>query len=118
MSVPVWDVGLPQVLLVDGASGTLPDVILRTPMDAGPAKQRRRFTAGPEPFKGHIKVTDAQFATFSTFYNTTLLGGSLRFSWTHPKTDAACEMRFTAAPTWSVIEPDCTRIEMSLEVLP
>lgn len=118
MSVPEWDTDLPQELLLDGYSESLPDVTIKSDMDAGPAKVRRRFTAGVTPVSGFILVTSTQLATFITFYNSTLLGGSLRFTWTEPPAyTVQCEMRFTAVPTWTKVE-DVYKISMSLEIMP
>jgi len=84
MSIPVWPASLPQRLLIKSYSESPADVLLRTSMDFGPAKVRRRGTAGPRPVSGSIIVTAAELATFKTFFNTTLLGGSLRFRWRDP----------------------------------
>jgi len=87
-------------------------------MDAGPAKVRRRFTAGVTPVAGTMIMTAAQLATFETFFNTTLLGGTLRFSWTKPPAHTvACEMRFTEVYTQTKVEDDY-EVSLSLEVLP
>ncbi|QLH37711.1 MAG: hypothetical protein HWD60_00095 [Defluviicoccus sp.] len=42
----VWPSSLPQKPLVDGFSETAPNLVVRSPMDVGPAKVRRRATAG------------------------------------------------------------------------
>ena len=116
--IPAWHAGLPQALFVAGYSQSPPDIALKSPMDAGPPKVRRRFTAGIAPVAGTMIMTAAQLITFQTFYNTTLLGGSLRFSWTTPPAHSvACEMRFTAVPTWTKIESEY-EVNLSLEVLP
>ena len=116
--IPAWNAGLPQTLFVPGYSQSPPDIALKSPMDAGPDKVRRRFTAGIAPVAGTMIMTAAQLVTFQTFYNTTLLGGSLRFSWTTPPAHSvACEMRFTAVPTWTKIESEY-EVNLSLEVLP
>lgn len=119
MAVPNWHTDLPQTLFVSGYSQTYPNVAIKSEMDAGPAKVRRRFTAGVEPVSGTMIMTAAQLATLDTFYNTTLLGGALRFSWTKPPAhSAACEMRFTEPPTWTAIDPGMYEVNMSFEVLP
>ena len=117
MSIPAWPVSLPQKLLISGAGGAPPDIALRSAVDAGPAKVRRRFTAGIEPVKGEMLLTYAQWSTFQTFYNATTLGGSLRFSWAHPLTSAAVEMRFTSAPAWAA-DGRLIKLSLSLEILP
>jgi len=119
MSIPAWDNSLPQYLVAKGYGQSPPAVTIKSEMDAGPAKVRRRFTAGVSPVSGTMIMTAAQLATFDTFFNTTLLGGSLRFSWTKPPVhSAACEMRFTEVPNWTSLGGDNYEVSLSLEVLP
>jgi hypothetical protein len=119
MAIPAWHVALPQTLLMDGYSESAPDVLLRTGMDFGPAQVRRRGTAGPRPVTGSIIVTAAQLATFKTFFNATLLGGALRFSWVDPVDGVtAVEMRFTKAPSWQAVSEALFDISLELEILP
>jgi len=116
-----WPTTLPQEMLVDGYNRTAANGILRSDMDAGPAKVRRRFTSAPQVIAGSIFVTAAQLALFKTFYNTTSLGGSLRFDWVDPDNGTtAVEMRFAAPPTWAPQggSEEYWVIEMALEVLP
>ena len=118
MAIPAWPGALPQELLVNGYSQSFPDITIKSNVDAGPAKVRRRFTAGVEPVSGTMIMTTAQLATLDTFFNTTLLGGSLRFSWTKPPAHSvACEMRFTEVPSWTKVEGDY-EVSLSFEVLP
>jgi len=119
MSIPSWPVSLPQTLFIEGYKQSLPDVTMKSDMDAGPAKVRRRFTAGVTPVSGTQKYTAAQLSTFQSFFEDTLLGGSLRFSWTKPPAHTeACEMRFTAAPTFTALGDGIYQVELALEVLP
>jgi hypothetical protein len=63
-------------------------------------------------------LTETQLTTFKTFYNTTLLGGTLRFSWREPLDPlTAAEYRFVQPPEWSSREGDYL-VSMKLEVLP
>lgn len=119
MSVPVWPVTLPQILLVSGYQEGARDNNLRSAMDSGPAKVRRRATAAVRPVKGKLVMTAAQLEIFKSFYADDLLDGSLRFSWTEP-TDSgtAAEMRFKEAPAWSAVDPGVYEVNMSLEILP
>jgi hypothetical protein len=80
----LWPEVLPQYLQVSGFSEQLADQLIRTQMDAGPAKARRRFTAAPRPLTGDIIVTAAQLAFFRTWYASVIMGGSLRFGWVEP----------------------------------
>jgi hypothetical protein len=119
MSIPAWPSELPQRLIVSGYNEGLPDVMLRTQMAVGPAKQRRRGTAGPRPVNGHQVHTSAQLTAFKTFFNTTLLGGTLRFSWVDPLDGTtANEMRFVETPSISAISGSLFQVQMKLEVMP
>lgn len=118
MSVPSWPTTLPQQLFVNGYSQSFAETTIKSDMDAGPAKVRRRFTAGVEPVSGTMLLTETQLGYLRTFFVDTLLGGSLRFSWTKPPAHStACEMRFTAPPSWTKVEGDY-EVNLSLEVLP
>jgi len=78
----LWPEILPQN--ISGYSGAPGDGLIRTSMDAGPPKVRRRFTAVLEPVSGYIVVTPEQFTFFRTWYDNVLLNGALRFGWVHP----------------------------------
>lgn len=117
-----WPIGLPQHLLVAGYRETLPDVALRTQMDAGPSKVRRRYTTNSRPIQARvIPMTAAQVAIFKEFFNDSLAGGTLAFDWLDPITQEAVEMRFVTPPP-----PDIQAVEsstlfdvtMNLEILP
>lgn len=119
MTIPAWPATLPQNLLVDGFQNSPPDLILRSSMEVGPAKQRRRATAGVRPVQGKIIVNETQLAEFIEFFDDDLLSGSLRFSWVDPLDGAtAVEMRFTEVPPWTPVDPGIYEIVMSLEILP
>lgn len=118
MSVPVWPITLPQQLFVNGYSQSFAETTIKSEMDAGPAKVRRRFSAGIEPVSGTMLITETQLGYLRTFFEDTLLGGSLRFSWTKPPAHiTACEMRFTAPPSWTKVDGEY-EIQLTLEILP
>lgn len=115
----VWPVGLPQLVLRDGYAETEPDVIRRTEMDEGPAKQRPRFTVGIRPFLVQIEVDVDQVATFQTFYEDTLKDGTIPFSWKHPRTQVNTDFRFVGQPQKMRMQGARNwRITMALEVMP
>lgn len=93
-----WPDTLPQAWLNEGYQETLPDVMIRTQMDAGPAKVRRRFTCQVTPIKARLLLTTTEKGYLETFFNTTTAGGSLSFTFPH---DGADVLRFTKAPTFS-----------------
>lgn len=115
--MPAWPGVLPRVPLL-GTVETAPDLVVRTQMDAGPAKLRRRFTAGVRTFDAEFLLSEAQVAALDDFYVTATAGGSVRFDHVHPRTDATVEMRFTAPPAYEQITPSRWRARLKLEVMP
>lgn len=117
MSVPVWPTTLPTELLQRGYNQSAADVLLRSELDTGPAKVRRRYTAGVQPVTGNTVLSESQLGTLRTFYDTTLLGGSLRFSWKDPVSLVAKEFRFTSPIKW-IINSGWYDVSLELEMLP
>lgn len=113
---------LPPVM-VSGASLTLPQQTIRTQMDYGPAKVRRRTSSDVVPVAGQITISASQRDTLLEFYTTTTAGGSLPFLMTDPIRGFVAEFRFAAQPQ---IRPLNTRTasgyklvaQISLEQLP
>jgi len=113
----IWPETLPQILLLEGFAASPRDSVIRSQMEYGPAKVRRRTTSGPRPIQGNLILTVDQFATFRGFYEDDLLGGSLRFDWVEPETGDPVEMRFQEAPSWIRVE-QFYNVSLSLEILP
>lgn len=110
-----WPSGLPQKPLLDGFSEGKQDIILRTEMDVGPAKRRRRYTWAPARFAVSLVCTTAQVATFETFVETTLNGGVDAFDWTHPRTGAAISLAIIGPYQWTPLGAGYWRTTLQLE---
>lgn len=52
----LWPISLPQVMILDGLQGQRRSNVIRTSMDAGPQKARRRYTVASKDFDGAIIV--------------------------------------------------------------
>lgn len=103
MANAIWPASLPQYVLQQGFSEKEPDTMLETQMEAGPPKARRRFTTDYREFTVALQMSAAQRATFQTFFNTTVKGGSLPFDWVDPVTQGAATFRFRKpAPQWAI----------------
>jgi len=113
-----WPASLPQSPLIAGFEEDVPETALRTEMDAGPAKLRRRFTASVRPIKYPLILTETQVATLDTFYVTTMQAGTLPFTHTHPRTGAAINARFTKAPKYQPFKDDLWTTILEWEILP
>jgi hypothetical protein len=118
MANDVWPSTLPQKPLVDGYGEDFPENTIRTEMEVGPAKLRRRSTAAPKKITISFLMTQIQVATFETFFNTTLSSGSLPFDWAHPRTGVTESFRFMKPPQIRPASGLLWKVALELEELP
>lgn len=113
-----WPSGLPQKPLAEGFAEQPQPNILRSDMDVGPAKMRKRYTSVIRVYGMELLLTTAQVATLETFYYTTL-GCVDEFDWLDHRTGAAASYRFRSAPSYSLAgAPGYWRTSLDLEALP
>lgn len=77
--IPSWPLDLPQRVLANGYSEGLPDGRLRTAMETGISKSRRRFSSAPKPVAASFRVTLDQKARIERFWDEEIAGGALPF---------------------------------------
>jgi len=116
----VWPASLPQNPQ-KGFVETGGVLILRTSMDAGPAKQRRRGKMS-STMEVNFLMTTAQVSTFKTFVENTILGTS-RFGFTHPRTKTVEEVRIVPQSEGVLYNiqytaPEYWTVSFKLEILP
>lgn len=71
--MPTWrDTSLPLAFDRDSFDHALQDGVLKTSMEVGPPKRRRRVTASVEPLSGTMRLSTAQWQELDTFYNDTV----------------------------------------------
>jgi hypothetical protein len=114
----LWPEDLPQSPLTDGLQETLADNLLRTKMEQGPDKRRRRSTDAPAKITAQFLLDTAQCAVLETFYGETLAGGAKRFRFTHPRRGTLVFCRFTQPPEYAALNGGYFRARLMLEVLP
>ncbi len=114
-----WPANLPQCFVV-GYSDGLGDGLIEAQPDVGPPISRRRSSAAVRPLSGSMRMTRAQIATLKTFFDTTLLGGSLPFNFTDPTYGSTILVKFAKGkqPTWQQSAPGIYRVNINLAVLP
>ena len=112
-----WPATLPPPA-INTLNDSLPENRLKTNMDKGPAKIRRRTTANTYPLSFVLKLTDAQWATLKTFYTDTLYSGVDPFDMNHPTDGTPLSCRFVEPPQRSDMEGIIWNVPISLEVLP
>lgn len=117
-----WPVGVPSQPLSTSIQEAGIGGALRTPMETGPAKQRRRYTAEARALRFAIPMTRAQSVLFEAWFDATLGAGVLPFEFTHPRSQATVTLRFIAGPDAYQIqwEPggQTVQVACSCEVMP
>ena len=93
---------------------TPPDRVIRSKMDIGPDKLRRRSSSAVRKLTLALTLTDALMQEFDDFY---LDNDSLQFTFTDPRTDTDVQARFTSVPEYSRRET-IWDVSVQLEILP
>lgn len=115
--MPTWPVTLPAPAL-NSLQESPPNNVLRTQMDKGPDKVRRRTTANIRPISFTLLLTPAQIQILDDFYTTETYSGTERFDYVHPRTDEDCVARFVQPPQYNEREGVIYSCSVSLEILP
>jgi len=111
---PTWPNTLPEWPVNNRFSIDPQELTVRSSMDTGPAKVRRRFTAAVYTIKAQYILTSDQWATLLTFYEDY---PSTAFTYKRPDTGDNVDARFVKAPSVSV-DANSYRVTVELEVLP
>ena len=96
-----WPSSLPTDILTDGFSQKARPNSIRTQMEAGLDKVRRRYTSEIVDSAVSMVMTFTQYSALEVFYNTTLQGGTLSFNFTDPADDTEYEYQFLDTPGYS-----------------
>lgn len=118
MTTPVWPSSLPQNPQLIGFQESGQGATVRTQMDAGPAKVRRRFTIEVRNISIALVMTTAQVATFESFWTSTISYGALAFDWSDFRTSAAQTYRIASRPAYAALGGGYWRVDLQLETVP
>lgn len=115
-----WPASLPQVPQ-KGYSEDIGLNVLRTPMDSGPAKMRRRAKK-PDTLNVSFLLTTTQAESLKSFVLDTLQGVA-RFGFPHPRTNQTVEARIIPSQDGIYYKlqyaaPGYYSASMQLEILP
>ena len=113
-----WPVSLTQGPLLSSYQEEFPDILLRSTMDMGPAKVRRRFTAGVTKITASYILDATDLDTFETFYRTTINSGATAFNYPHPRTLASVVARITKPPSYTPVSGTHYMVDLEMEILP
>lgn len=112
-----WPVLLPAPAL-NSLSEAPPNNVIRSSMDKGVAKTRRRTTASTRPISFGLVLTPAEIIILDSFYTDDTFSGSEEFTYIHPRTGTTCTARFLEPPSWQEREGVCYGANIQLEILP
>lgn len=112
-----WPSGLPETLHVQGYSEEGPDLLLRSEMGNGIAKQRPKATQGVEPVSGTMIVTTAEKATLKTFLRDTVRYGGVAIRW-DLRGGGDEIVRLTGPESYEALGGGQWRVSFELEVMP
>lgn len=115
--MPAWPAQLPPPAL-NTLTESPPNNTLRSSMDKGPEKVRRRTTANTRPLSFVLMLTPALLQVLDDFFVMDTYSGSEEFDYTHPRTGAACTARFVGEPEYQDREGQVYATSVSLEILP
>jgi len=134
--MPKWPSGLQQNLNVENFSNSMQDALLRSSVDAGPSKVRRRFSAVTEYVQGSIIIDtniankvfedgvyelgvymDKGYTFFIDFWKNKIKYGAIPFEWKHPLTEEPATFRLK---NWRISArlPMYYVVDLDLEILP
>jgi len=110
-----WPGSLPQTPLVQGYVQSYKDTAIRSTMDQGPDKLRRRVTKPLRLVQMQFMMTLAQVQTLRTFYNTTIQGIGL-VDMTDSLTGVTTNYRFVGPPSFNFVEANNWAVGITFEV--
>jgi hypothetical protein len=114
-----WPNELPKPAL-SGYSIEPQNAVIKTQMEAGPARYRKRYTAVPMDVRGSVFLSPAQMAIFKTFYQTTINFGADWFTFDGLNTGEGytigSEAHFTEPYKASIGDRGYWNVSFSLEV--
>lgn len=114
-----WPPSLPVNFQISGYQRTVADGRIRSSVDSGVPKVRRRTTASAGLISGSMVFSSAQKVTFEDFFEVTTLGGTLPFNMPDQENGGTHLVRFgEQAPTVSRFAHEHWLVSFTLEALP
>lgn len=113
-----WPGTLQQVINEQGFTMNIGETLLRSDMDAGIQKTRRRFTRPVNTYSCSILLHKDLYSTFYNFFNTSINGGATTFYFNHPISGVQSTFRFTAPPQIAPLGGQMFQVSMQWEEMP
>ena len=116
MTTVAWPATLPDCL--ESWEETERPSVIRTAMDAGPPKVRRRFTAPMREIRCTMNLRRDQYLAFRDFFDVTCGQGVNWHTFTHPYTGAVESFRFVEPFVIQSMSALAVVVSMTWEQLP
>lgn len=113
----VWPAAFPPPA-INTLNESPPNNVLRTGMDKGPPKTRRRTTANIRPLSFTLKLSEALVEVMDDFFVNDTFSGSIPFDYTHPRTGQPCTAMFATEPQYGEMEGVLYNVQVQLEIQP
>lgn len=112
-----WPGTLPDFFQVDGYTEEGANNLIRSNMDVGPAKVRRRTTANIRSVTGRMWITAAQYTILRDYFEVTQAYGSLTFTMDDAR-GTNRTWRFVKPPRYTPNGPLEWIVQLTLEEMP
>lgn len=103
--------------LINSFQETPPENTIRTTMDRGPAKVRRRTTANVRQVSFNLFLKNDGVDVLDDFFTTDTFSGADDFDFIHPRTKESVKARFVSPPQYRN-RGTGYEVSISLEILP
>ena len=113
-----WPAQLQDKLDQDSFTFKIGETSIRTEMDIGPAKVRRRFTKSVDALQCQIRMTYSDFQYVYNFWDLDLNGGAGTFYFNHPFTGVQTVFRMVGPPEISPLGGTEFIVSMQWEAMP
>ena len=97
MAVYRWPTSLPQKPLIDGYKRVVPNTLIRSSMDTGSDKVRKRGRFKPQEISATYVLTAAQRNALEAFVHDKIAEGAICFNWPHPELNKLVRARIKAS---------------------
>lgn len=94
-----------------------PENAIRSSMDKGPDKVRRRTTANVRNIAFRLYLSPDNVQVLDNFFENLTFSGAIEFDYNHPRTGQAVKARFVQPPSYSDRSTGYD-VSVSLEILP
>lgn len=100
----IWPPNISKAFTSDAFSEQAQEITIRTDMDSGPPKVRRRFLNPVRTYKCEIVLRNAsEYASLRDFYYVICMGGTDTILMPHPITGVQTQFRFKSPPAFSAL---------------